>query len=49
MQDFANYRTDFQTESPTENEDQVMKKLLIVLTFILLPFQSEAAGVYDGI
>ena len=26
-----------------------MKKLLIVLTFILLPFQSQAAGVYDGI
>ena len=26
-----------------------MKKLFILLTFILLPFQSQAAGVYDCI
>lgn len=26
-----------------------MKKLLITLTFILLPIQSQAAGFYDGI
>jgi hypothetical protein len=26
-----------------------MRKFLIVLTFILLPFQSQATGIYDGI
>ena len=36
MQDFANYRTDFQTESPTENEDQVMKKLLVLIVIRIL-------------
>ncbi|MDG2250910.1 MAG: hypothetical protein P8N11_08740 [Gammaproteobacteria bacterium] len=26
-----------------------MKKLLIILTIFLLPFQSQASGIYDGI